>query len=186
MNFSSVILAFVSFILSMRFTSECPTLYNSKAGRDTFKGLLSSRSGIPAAETRLSLPILWHLLSFWDAPHPAPWNSTDPSSHTWGNCIHSYCAELPICREMLIRLYWVLHVEYLEILFCSPKICSPKAAIELKRIYKTIYWICYIKNRKSAFIKDLEIVWYYNSQVIKPYFYLSNIIKYSCYGSCFI
>lgn len=137
-------------------------------------GLLSSCSGTPMAETRLNLPILWHLFSFWDASHPAPWNSPDLSSRTWGNCIHINPAELPINREMLIQLYWILCVEYLEILFCSPIICSPKTAIEFKRIYKTIYWICYINDRKSEIIKDL--VWYYNSQVIKPSCYLINII----------
>lgn len=116
---------------------------------------------------------------FWDASHPAPWKSPDPSSHTWGSCIHSWTSvELPICREMLIQLYWILYVEYLEILFYSPK-----TAIEFKRIYKTMHWICYINYRKSAIIKNLEIVWYYNSQVYKPYCYLINIIQYSCYGS---
>lgn len=137
-------------------------------------GLLSTTSVTPISETRLNLPILWHLFSFWDASHSAPWNSPDPSSHTWGNCIHINPAELAIGREMLIQLYWILCVEYLKILFCSPKICSPKTAIEFKRIYKTIYCISYINYRKSAIIKDL--MWYYNSQVIKLYCYLIDII----------
>lgn len=40
MNFSSAILAFGSFILTMRFTSECLMLYNSKVWKGTLEPLV--------------------------------------------------------------------------------------------------------------------------------------------------